>query len=35
MEINEYKENENIWIEKEFLIRDLDGYLLRFSQTLM
>lgn len=34
MEINKYRENEKIWSEKEFLVRDLDGYLLRFSQTI-
>ncbi len=34
IEINEYRENDKIWREKEFLIRDPDGYLLRFSQTL-
>lgn len=34
MEINQYRENETLWTEKGILIRDLDGYLLRFSQTL-
>ena len=34
IEFNEYRENDKIWKEKEFLIRDPDGYLLRFAQTL-
>lgn len=34
IEFNEYRENDKVWKEKEFLIRDLDGYLLRFSQAL-
>jgi predicted enzyme related to lactoylglutathione lyase len=29
----EYKENEIVHLEKEFLVQDPDGYLLRFSET--
>lgn len=30
--INEYKANETVFVEKEFLVQDPDGYLLRFVQ---
>jgi len=32
--VNEYKGNETIFIQKEFLVQDPDGYLLRFSQVV-
>lgn len=32
--ISEYRENENILKQKEFLILDPDGYLLRFNQNI-
>ena len=31
LEINKYKVDDNIYEDKEFLIQDLDGYLLRFN----
>lgn len=34
MMINEYRENEKMLRQKEFLILDPDGYLLRFNQDL-
>ncbi|WP_164215749.1 VOC family protein [Virgibacillus sp. YIM 98842] len=30
--VNEYKTNETVFKEKEFLVQDPDGYLLRFSE---
>lgn len=33
--VNEYKNNENIIKEIEFLVQDPDGYLLRFSQEII
>lgn len=30
--ITQYKSNERTFIQKEFLVQDPDGYLLRFSQ---
>lgn len=32
--VNEYKSNENVIKELEFLVQDPDGYLLRFSQEI-
>ena len=34
LEINTYKAGDDEFKEKEFLIQDPDGYLLRFSQTI-
>ena len=32
MEENSYKQNDVVYNEKEFLIQDPDGYLLRFAE---
>lgn len=32
--IQKYKSNNKLYIQKEFLVQDFDGYLLRFSQTI-
>ena len=31
LEVNEYKVDDEIYYDKEFLIQDIDGYLLRFN----
>lgn len=32
--VNEYKTSDTTFVQKEFLVQDLDGYLLRFSQEM-